>query len=172
MNDLVRFTIPAGFISSRVALTTEELVCGYRKGWLSSAALAELARDGFGDLPDLPTEEEMPYLLPSEVEEKVRAAVSARDDVDCADPELGKVWRYLALARLNERRDTISGFWDVIEMLWSDLGYPEEMEPFIYHIPPPPGEEFGEPAMLRRLESHLSERADWYRTRGDAQRVR
>ncbi|MET8139121.1 DUF2247 family protein [Sphaerisporangium sp. NPDC005288] len=168
MNDLVRFAIPAGFISARVVLTDEELVCGYRRGWLSPAALAELARDVSADLPGLPTEEEMLYLLPSEVEEKVRTVISARDDVDCADPEIGKVWRYLALAQLHQRQGTISGFWDVIEMMWSDFGYPEEMEPFIYHIPPPPGEEFGEPAMLRRLESYLSERADWYRTRGDS----
>jgi hypothetical protein len=168
MSDLVRFTISAGFIAPRVALTAEELVCGYRKGWISSAALVELARDVSAGLPVLPTEEETPYLLPGEVEQKVRTAVSARDDVDCADPEIGKVWGYLALAQLNERRDTISGFWDVIEMMWSDLGYPEEMEPFIYHLPPPPGEEFGEPAMLRRLQSYLSEREDRYRTRGDS----
>ncbi|WP_181870943.1 DUF2247 family protein [Sphaerisporangium album] len=166
MNDVVRFTIPADFISSRIALTTEELVCGYRKGWLSPAALAELAGDLSADLPDLPAEEELLYLLPSEIEEKVRTAVLARDDVDCADPEIGKVWGYLALARLNERRDTISGFWDVIAMIWSDLGYPDEMEPFIYHMPPPPGEEFGEPAMLRRLESYLADRTRWYRARG------
>ncbi|MEU9885610.1 DUF2247 family protein [Sphaerisporangium sp. NPDC051011] len=166
MSDLVRFTIPAGFISSRVALTSEELVCGYRKGWLSSAALVELARDVSLDLPDLPDEDEMLYLLPSEVEEKVREAVSSCDDVDCDDPEINKVWGYLALARLNERRDTVSGFFDVIEMIWSDLGYPDEMEPFIYYMPPPPGEEFGEPAMLRRLESYLAERTRWYGVRG------
>ncbi|WP_203984038.1 DUF2247 family protein, partial [Sphaerisporangium rufum] len=169
MSDLVRFPIPADFISSRVALTAGELVCGYRAGWLSSADLAEFARGVPSELlPGLPTEEEMSYLLPSEAEDKVRAAVQARDDLDCAEPETERVWRYLALAWLYERRNTISGFWDVIEMMWSDAGYPEEMEPFIYHLPPLPGEESGETAMLRRLASYLSERADRYRTRGNS----
>lgn len=166
MTHLVRFTIPADFISARVTLTTEELVWGYRESWLSPSALAELARDISADLPDLPAEEEMLYLLPSEAEEKVRTAILAYDNVNSANPETGKVWGYLALAIVHERRDTISGFWDLIEMMWSDLGYPEEMEPFIYHLPLPPGEEPGELAMLRRLESYLVEQAGRYRARG------
>jgi hypothetical protein len=165
MSGLVSFTIPADFVSSRVTLTREELVCGYRKGWLTPTAVAELAGGVFPALSGLPAEEEMLYLLPSEIADKVSAAVDA-EDVDCENSERNKVWLYLALAQLYERRDTVSGFFQVIEMIWSDHDYPEEMSGFIYYIPPPPGGEYGEPAMLRRLEAYLSEQAQRYRTRG------
>ncbi|MFC4589850.1 DUF2247 family protein [Sphaerisporangium corydalis] len=165
MSGLVSFVIPADFVSSRVALTREELVCGYRKGWLAPMGLTELAGDVLPALSGLPAEEEMPYLLPSEVAHQVNAAVDAVE-LDCEDPRTNEVWSYLALAHLYERRNTVSGFFQVIEMIWSDHDYPEEMSGFIYYMPPPPGGEYGEPAMLRRLATYLSDQARRYRTRG------
>ncbi|MFC4529987.1 DUF2247 family protein [Sphaerisporangium dianthi] len=168
MSGLVSFVIPADFVSSRVTLTHEELVCGYRKGWLTPMAVAELVEGSSLALSGLPAEDELSCLLPSEIAERVTAAVEA-EDVDCQDPEPNKVWAYLALARLHERRDTVSGFFQVIEMIWSDHEYPQEMSGFIYYMPPPPGGEYGEPAMLGRLEAYLFEQAQHYRTRGGPQ---
>src|SRR5690242_10238277 len=101
MSGSAGFRISADFVSARVALTWEELVCGYRKGWLAPDALTVLAEAGSAAAPGLPTEEERLYLFSSEIEDRVNAAVAAAD-VDCDDPEPNKVWMYLALARLYE----------------------------------------------------------------------
>lgn len=63
-DDLVKFAIPAEFVTARVLLTPGELVYGYRHGWLGDRAVVEVALAAYAAGGDLPSaEEELALLL-------------------------------------------------------------------------------------------------------------
>jgi hypothetical protein len=79
--------------------------------------------------------------------------------------ELSAVWIYLSLAWLHQSGLSEQQLFNVIEELYSDFEYPEEMEGFVKYMPPPPGGKGGISGMAERLEAFLRYSEDLYRQR-------
>jgi hypothetical protein len=103
-DDLVKFTIPAEFVTARVSLTPGELVYGFRHGWLRDRAVVEVALAAYAAGGDLPSAEEELALLLSDSLERVPELVEDLARSSAEEPDPGAVWLYLALAWLCEHR--------------------------------------------------------------------
>jgi len=169
-DDLVKFTIPAEFVTARVSLTPGELVYGFRHGWLGDRAVVEVALAAYEAGRDLPSAEEELALLLSDSLERVPELVEDLARSSAEEPDPGGVWLYLALAWLYEHRSEHLESLEVIEMLYADFGYPEEIEGLVRFMPPPPGAETGHRAIEQRWEDFLGRKSAQYRDRDPGSR--
>jgi hypothetical protein len=147
---LVKFAIPVEFVKERVLLTPGELVYGYRGGWLEDRDVVGVALAGFEAERGLPSAEEELALLLSDDLGRVPELMEeiARSSAEEHDP--GTVWLFLALAWLHEHRSEHVEPLEVVEMLYADFDYPEEIEGLVRFMPPPPGAASGHRAIEQR----------------------
>jgi hypothetical protein len=164
-DDLVKLAIPAEFVTARVLLTPGELVYSYRRGWLGDRSVVDVALAAFEAGVGLPSAEEELALLLSDQLGRVPELVEdlARSSAEEHDP--GGVWLFLALAWLYEHRSEHLDPLEVIEMLYADFDYPEEIEGLVRFIPPPPGAASGHRAIEQRWEDFVSRKSTQYRGR-------
>jgi hypothetical protein len=167
MTDQVHLSIPAQFINDRVVLRAGELVNGYRRGWLRDTdvvALALAAHATGAALP--PAAEELALLLATDLE-RVNELIELLAGESADEPDPVAVWTFLALAWLYENRARYREPLAVLELLYADLDYPTEMEPFIRFLPAT-GQPAGEAGLLRRWAEYCTAEEDRYRHRDDA----
>ncbi|MBE1496347.1 hypothetical protein H4696_003447 [Amycolatopsis lexingtonensis] len=161
---MAKFKIPGNFVIDRVDLTAGEVAYGRRRGWLDDSAVAQIYEHKM----------RLGRAL-SGVEEKWALALSGDvasgglpdlplGDSGC-DRELRAVWIYLSLAWIYQSNLTEDALLNVIEELYSDFEYPEEMEGFVKYMPPPVGGVGGIVGMIERLEAFLRYAEDLYRKR-------
>lgn len=163
--DLVKFTIPAAFVTDRVRLTPGELLFGYRREWLREQAVVEVALAALVAGADLPAAEEELALLLSDSLDRVPALMEDLARSCAAEPDPGAVWLFLALAWLHEHRVDHVEPLEVIEMLYADFDHPEEIEGLVRFLPAPPGAPTGHRAIEQRWEDYLSRKSAQYRAR-------
>lgn len=161
MSDLLRFTIPADFIESRVRLLLPEIAYGYREGWINAKEVINLCTHRLAATCASPTEEAIALLLSDEADQV--ADLLEREKTGDGDAQA--IWRYLTLAWLYEQRDAIGDALGLVEVLYSDFGYPDEMEGFVRYMPPPPGAETGVGALMSRWVEFLRSAEETYRSR-------
>jgi hypothetical protein len=162
---LVNFVIPASFVVDRVKLTPSELVYGYRGGWITDRDVVAIALAAFGTDADLaPAAEELALLLSDDLA-RVPALVDELSESSAAQSEAGAVWLFLALAWLYEHRSEYPEPLEVVEMLYADFDYPEEIEGLVRFMPQPSGAATGHHAIERRWEEYLSHQAARFRGR-------
>lgn len=159
----VSFTIPAEFIWPRVRLTFPEISCGYRQGWLNEEGAIAICSMQVAAGATQPAMEEIAHLL---LDEKGRVADILNGlRVDCDTTDLKELWLYLALAWLYENRNDGGDPLAIVEMIYSDFDYPDELEGFVRYMPLPPGAKPGEAGMLSRWEAYLVEQEAKYQGR-------
>ena len=166
MSNLVRLSISTEFITQRVIPTANELGCGYRVEQLSPTQVIELsiARRTAGLA-----------LAPWETEILRQGAVQRHQIGDGFEPwEVGdaygsgcRVWLYLALAWLLERATSTADPLGIVEMLYADFGYPEEIKGLVRWMPAEPGQELGVPAIERRWRTYVEQTGAEFRDRTD-----
>jgi hypothetical protein len=163
MSEMAKFKIPGGFILERVDLTTAEIAYGKRYGWLDDFSTVQIyaAKWQAGILLS-EQEEEWAFALSEEIRAGSLPDLSSGD---FSSPGLVAVWIYLSLACLRLNVPIGPRLFDVIDELYSDFDYPEEMEGFVKYMPPPPGAELGRSGMIKRLDSFLRSSDDLYRRR-------
>lgn len=159
--DLVKFEIPAEFVAARVVLTPGELAYGYRHDWIDDAACVHLALAGMYAVPEPPGAYEELALLFSDSLDRVSHLV---DEIP-ADDDDGKIWLYLALARLVEIRSEYSDVLAIVEQLYADFGYPSEIEGLVRYMPVREEDGVGEDAIFARWEEYLDRVSVKYRSR-------
>jgi hypothetical protein len=161
-DDLVKFSVPAAFVVSRVRLEPGELAYGYAHGWLDEASTVGVAEGlvaaGAASAPI----EELASLFKSDLWRVQQVVDEIESDPD-AEPE--RVWLYLALAWLHDHKDQYADPLQIIEMLYSDFGYPTDIEGLVRFMPPPPGSPTGVEAIEARWSEYLQRRLDEYATR-------
>jgi hypothetical protein len=160
--DLVKFSLPAAFVVSRVRLDSGELAYGYAKGWLDEAAAVSIAEQlvAAGAAP-APIEE-----LASVFRGELWRVERIVDDIETdGGSESGRVWLYLALSWLHDHKDEYTDPFQIIEMLYSDFGYPAEIEGLVRFMPPPPGAPTGLEGVEERWREYLQRRSDEYSAR-------
>ncbi|TFC22113.1 DUF2247 family protein [Cryobacterium sp. MDB1-18-2] len=165
-DDLVKFAIPAEFVTARVLVTPGELVHGYRHGWLSDRAVVDVALAAFDAGAGLPSAvEELALLLSDDLGRAPELVEDlARSSVD--EPNPGEVWLFLALAWVFEHRSEYLEPFEVVEMLYADFDYPEEIEGLVRFMPRPQGSASRYGAIEQRWDDFVSRKSAQYRARG------
>lgn len=161
----MKFKISAEFVTARVLLTPGELVYGYRHGWLSEQDVVSVALSAFEAGDDLPSAEEDLALLLSDDIGRVPDLVGNVAETSAVEPDPGGVWLFLALAWLHDHRSEHLEPFEVIEMLYADFEYPDEIAGLVRFMPPPAGAASGHRALEQRWEDFLSRKSAQFRKR-------
>jgi hypothetical protein len=132
--------IPYSFVRERVRLNWSDVQLGLLRGYLEPRGSIDLAVEMVGVL-DKPSESIIAL-----------AGISIRDPTFCqqaldivnqlaereseTDKASGEAaWLYLLLAWLYEQRDLDSDPLQLVEIVYADFDYPEEMAPFVRYMP-------------------------------------
>ena len=135
--------LPTEFILKNVTLTWREMLWGYEHQWADWSCLNELATLRVGlDCESKPVEVELAGMLKCESAgaiELVRKLVD--DERPLPEDVLEKKWLYLVLRWLFENRHLVPDVFAIVEELFSDFDYPQEMATFVGFMPPTDGYE-------------------------------
>lgn len=165
MNDAVRFELRASFVLARAVPTAAELAYGYRDGWLRPADVVEIAVAKLNLGAQLAAaEEELALLLADELE-VVEELIVDLEVSDQPTEERARLWLFLALAWLWEHRAKFDDPLEVIELLYAEFDYPEEISGLVRYIPAPPGGPTGPGTIEERWRAFLDQMAGEYRDR-------
>lgn len=152
---LVRFNIPAAFVVARAMPTGAELAYGFREGWLTSVDVVAVALAKYeADLPLRSGEEELALLL-SEDLDRVDELITDLEIVDEPSEQRARLWLFLALAWLLEHRQDFRDPLEVIEMLYADFDYPDEIQGLVRFMPTAPGEAAAVDALEQRWRAFV-----------------
>lgn len=129
--------LPTGFVLSHVSLTWREILWGYDHGWINWDGLTELAtRQLVSKVNNHPAEIELAGLL---AVESTRARVLAEQLASKEPPMTEEVikgkWLYLILRWLFENRERAADPFALVEEIYSDFGYPDEIARFVRYMP-------------------------------------
>lgn len=129
--------IPLSFVDMRLRLAWSDIAWGFQNGWLDAVSVVEYAVSQLAEgedqsvavveLAGLTRSEfvEVPFLL-----EKV-VSTGAEDSTISR-----RKWLYLVLAWVYEHRADLADPLEVVEQLYADFGYPEEIQGFVRYMPP------------------------------------
>jgi hypothetical protein len=144
--------IPVDFVRSRSPLTWREVEFGLQHGWLAAQAAIDLAIDqvmGGNESSDVA---ELASVLPHE-EHNVPELVHRLAE---RDPECSKdKWLFLLLSWLYENRTAFEEPLELVEELYADFDYPEEIASFVRYMPPRDPSRVGESYLLEAWRSYL-----------------
>ncbi len=161
-DDLVTFDLPADFVTARSRPTAAELAYGLDHGWIGAGDVVAIAEVELADgIATTPVVEELALLLRDEY---VRVP-DILAGVDVGQEDAWRLWLFLALAWLRENRDRFQDPYEVIELIYADFGYPEEIVGLVRFMPAPAGAPVGLDAIDGRWASYLDERAHEYARR-------
>lgn len=130
----VQISIPHSFIRQRAQLTWSDVQFGVEQGLLqgpdvSGVAADQMERDTHDDVVV-----ELAGASPDEpVLERVQRLASAEQSEDPSD--VRRKWAYLALAWIFEHRAHYPDALDLVEKVYADLDYPEQVAPFVRYMP-------------------------------------
>jgi hypothetical protein len=169
MNDSsITISLPVQFVLDRLIPTPGELVCGYRLGWISPQAAVQLALAGLEVIADPPAVYEDLALLLSDSLDQVPQLMDELSGAAYSEERDAKIWIFLALSWVYENRADLPDPFLVVEQLYADFNYPEEMEGFVRFLPVAEGMPTGVDAMFDRWASYLEVYGEKYRHRFEA----
>ena len=148
----MNFKITSTFIRARSHLTWREVEFGLQNGWLTDEGAIDLAIECVTAGDDSPDVVELASVLPHDkykVPEIVRRL--AERDPECSKDK----WLFLLLAWLYEHRDTIEEPLAIVEELYADFDYPEEIATFVRYMPPQDPSRVGELYLLDAWRRYL-----------------
>ncbi|WP_051343211.1 DUF2247 family protein [Pseudonocardia spinosispora] len=136
MSRLVHLQIESSFAITHGYPTGAEIGYGLSEGWLSRRDAIEIALAKYkNEAPLSPAEEELALLLSDEIQ-RVDDLVDELQDSDESVECRARYWLYLALFWIWENRSEYADPLRVIEMLWADFEYPDEIRGLIGFMPP------------------------------------
>jgi hypothetical protein len=133
--------LPTDFVLSHVSLTWREILWGYDHGWINCKGLTELAtRRLTTNDPTPPAEVELAGLVVGE-SSRARALAEelASQERPLSDEVIKRKWLYLILRWLFENRERAADPFALVDELYSDFDYPDEVAPFVRYMPPEDG---------------------------------
>ncbi|WP_158632657.1 DUF2247 family protein [Amycolatopsis sp. WAC 01416] len=169
MSDLVKFHIPAEFVLARVLPDSAELVYGYERGWLNDHDVVTIALALYNNGQASEVVEELALLLAYEYSRIPELIENVKETGLSGEGEAADTWLFLAVAWVYEQKQDIRDPYELVEMLYSDFGYPAAIEGFVRFMPPPRGESVGMAALDARWKSYLSGETDRFEARRDIQ---
>lgn len=159
------FPLPVSFVLERVLPTGAELAWGYRHGWVSAEsavaiAVAKLEAGAYLSGP----EEELALLLSDDLD-RVQELLKDLEFVGEPAELRARLWLFLSLAFVFERRDECDDPLGVVEDLYALFEYPDEIQGLVRYMPVPVGEPMGLDAVMQRWASWLASVGNEYRHR-------
>lgn len=160
--------VVTGIADMRTAATTaHQQYTGFLNEWITARDVVHRA---LGDIvyetPPIEAVESLSLLLSDELDR-------VPELIEEIVPDDKSVWVYLAVAWIIEHP---ANFGDepfkAIELLYSDFGYPAEMEPFIPFMPAPAGATPGMTGLEERVGEYLTQRWQHFWVDRDAERPR
>jgi hypothetical protein len=164
-NDLVKFHVPASFVMNHVALRARELAYGFKHGWLTAADAVQLVIASLeAGAPLSQCEEEIALLRPTELGQ-MPFLIDELERVSAKETDPAAVWLFLALAWIYGHRTSFYDPLGMIEMLYADFGYPDEIKRFVRFMPASPGLATGLDAIAENWRAYVEKKTEEYRTR-------
>ncbi|MGQ4599978.1 DUF2247 family protein [Nocardia sp. R6R-6] len=152
----VKFNIPALFVADWAKLTPGELRYGYEHEWLTSEDVVALALTSVIPAPTkMDVVEDLSLLLSDELY-RVTDLMEKLADHD------HRVWTYLALAWVHEHQEDFEDLFKMVDLIFADFAYPEEVGQFVTFIPPPTGSMPGMLGLEQRWQCYLDENRGIY----------
>ena len=148
--------IPVDFIREKVNLSWREAVWGLDRKWLGWRSLVDLARAQSERnhrselIAELATVDKDRSHRASELARQLAATEPAVDEA-----YLKRKWLYLVTARLAQTKEEQTEFWKVIEEIYAEFDYPQEMRSFVPYEPPDGNDTGHYQTPYARLESNL-----------------
>jgi hypothetical protein len=140
---LVQFTIPADFVLERALPTQWELAYGHSEGWLTSADVVKIAMTRYlASIPTSAIEERLALLLSDELDE-VPDLIAVLETGSEPREERARIWLYLSLAWVYEHVDQFDDPYAVVELLYADFDYPDEIADLVRFMPRSSRERYG-----------------------------
>lgn len=147
---LLEIKVPASFILEWGFPTGAELGFGFRQGWIRSRDVVDVALAKYrAGLLLVPAEEELAILLADDLD-RVDELAEVLEVSDQPVELRIRYWALIALGWLFEHRAEYSDPFELIDMLYADLEYPEEVAPLSGHTPIGPGDAPGMEGILQR----------------------
>lgn len=162
MNKLTNFKIPENFISARALLTPGELAFGYCDGWVTLPEAVQLATRGYGKFEDAPEEYEDLALVLTDDMGSAERLIYALCERTTKESENKKVWIFLTLEWVYENRYYYSDPLNVVELLYTDFGHPDEIEHLVRFMPTDVAEEKGEGQLCIKWKKYLATRSNFF----------
>lgn len=169
MSRLTDLKIPASFIGDWGLPTGPELGYGFRQGWITAQDVIRVALTKYEAGVRLTPDEEELALLMSDQLEQVGDIAERLEFSDQPVERRVRYWALLTFGWLLENRSNYTDPFRLIDMLYADFDYPEEVRPFVGYTPLNPGDTPGREGLLerwrdcvdqwRREYRHLDERA-------------
>jgi hypothetical protein len=140
MNELVTFKLPASFILARALPTGAELAYGYRHGWVMQADVVAIvkAKCQAGE-PLREPEEELIDVLPIETDRFDQVIAELEISPEPTERR-ARLWLFLVLSALLENQSSFEDPLGIIELLYADFDYPDEIKGLVRFTPEPPGQ--------------------------------
>lgn len=165
MSRLVDLQLPAKFVVERALPTGAELAYGFREGWLSREGVVEVALAKYNaNVALLPAEEDLALLLSDDLDQ-VEEMVGTLEFSDVPAEIRARFWLFLALAWLLDHRSDYEDPFGVIEQLYADFDYPEEIRSLVRFVPPGPGDLPGVEGIEGRWRGYVERLGAEYRDR-------
>lgn len=159
------FELSGQFVLDHVVPTPAELVCGYRLGWIAPQVAVRLALAGLEVIPDLPTSYEDLALLLSDQLDQVPQLMDALGRAADPTERDAQVWLFLVLCWVFKHRTEFSDPFSIVERLYDDFNFPEEIEGFVRFFPVAGDSPTGEAALFDRWAKYLETASEKYRRR-------
>jgi hypothetical protein len=133
--DLIKLDIPASFVEAKLDLSWRDVRFGIENGLLAAATAISLAIAAC-DREASPSAVLL-ELAGAQNSDPLESLVERLSEMEPpASPDATrKKWLYLTLAWLYEHRDEYDAPLEVVEQVYADFGYPEEIVGFIRYMP-------------------------------------
>lgn len=144
--------IPSTFIKAHAHLTWREAEFGLQNCWLTDETLIALAIDRVTAGDYSRDTMDLASVLPNE-KYKVRDIVRR---LAASDPGYSpEKWLFLLLAWLYEHRDVVEDALGLVEQLYADFDYPDEIASFVRYMPPQDPSRVGNSYLMEAWKRYL-----------------
>lgn len=138
MNRSVRY-VPLSFIRDRRPVTWPLLWMGVREGWVPEADVIDFAVAKLEEGDEREAVVELASLFSHEEDEVPELLERLAEDEGYDEKDMRLAWLRLLLAWIYENREQLSDPLGIIEGLYADFGYPEEIRELVRYTPPSNG---------------------------------
>jgi hypothetical protein len=158
--------LPASFVLGCGFPTSAEMAYGFSERFLSRSGVVDVALAKLEAGFELSPAEERIALLLSDEFDRVDKLVDDLHDGSEPLEKHARFWLLLVLAWVLEHRDEFDDPLGVVELVYADFDYPEEIEGLVRFMPLQPSQEGGVAALMRRWGAFVDRVTDEYRERG------
>jgi hypothetical protein len=157
--------LPASFVLELGFPTVAELAYGFSEGFLSRSGLVDVAVAKLEAGIELSPAEERAALLLSDEFDSIDGLV---EDLRLGSEPVesrARFWLLAVLAWVLEHRVEFEDPLGVVELLYADFDYPQEMQGLVRFMPRQPGQQADAAALERRWEDFVERASREYRER-------